>query len=334
MRKTKKFWISPSLYFICNVAAFYFYTVPGSSATIRSVLALFIVFSFWLFAVHFYIYKRKNSLLVARLKEYCRKVEADLEKALDSGQKKSKFIRNAYHEVRGQFWGVFVITRVLTKARQKGDTRNMNKMLTDLSNGCHNMQLLLTNILEYAKYESGISERPHYEAVDLRRNIAELIDIAQYAAGEKNIRIESYVTEDIPDYVACDRIKINQVMTNLINNAIKFSTPDSSIVVHLHKDTDRLRISIKDHGKGIPPAQLPYIFDAFVTERSRDNNTEGMGLGLYITRQLVTVLQGEINVDSKENAGSCFTVHLPITPFERLSEINYCPSAGGFKPYS
>ena len=208
----------------------------------------------------------------------------------------------------------------------------MNKMLSDLSNGCHNLQLLLTNILEYAKCESGISERPHYEAVDLRRNIAELIDIAQYAASEKNIRIESYVMEDIPDYVACDRIKINQVMTNLINNAIKFSRPDSSVVVHLHKDTDSWRISIKDQGKGISPTQLPYIFDAFFTERSERNNTEGMGLGLYITRQLVSVLQGEINVDSKENAGTCFTVHLPITPFERLSEINYCPSPGGLYP--
>src|ERR1700722_6427577 len=244
MRKTKALWVHLSLYFIFNAAAFYIYTIPGEDPVRQWLLALFVIFSFLFFAGHLYIHARKSDLLETQLKEYCRQVEADLKKELKSGQIKSQFIRNAYHEVQGQFWGVFVISSLLRKSRQKGFANNIYKMLEDLFNGCHNLQLLLTNILEYARYESGIPEGPRYEAIEIRRNMAELIDIAQYAATEKNIKIESHISEEIPDYIAYDRIKMNQVMTNLINNAVKFSARDSIIVILLDKDTDKWYISI------------------------------------------------------------------------------------------
>jgi signal transduction histidine kinase len=83
---------------------------------------------------------------------------------------------------------------------------------------------------------------------------------------------------------------------------------------------------VKDHGKGICPDKLPYIFDPFVTDKNRANNSEGVGLGLHITKQLVAALQGEIQVSSEENAGSCFTVYLPIIPFDTLREVLNFPS--------
>ena len=290
---------------------------PGIDSTQWSVYALLL----FLLAAFAYYFIKKNGRLITRLKDYSRKVETALEKEVSAGQKKTTFIRNAYHEVRGQFWGVFIIIKILAKAQQTGQIQNMNKMLGDLTNGCQNLQLLLTNILEYSKFESGISEMPLLEPVNLRLKIAGLIDLCQYAANEKNIRINYCATDDIPDYVACDGMKLTQVVINLINNAIKFSKPNTTIAVLLHKDFDRWRISVKDHGKGICPDRLPYIFDPFVTEKNTDNNWEGVGLGLHITKQLVTALQGEIQVSSEENAGSCFTVYLPIIPFETLREI-------------
>jgi len=252
-----------------------------------------------------------------------------LKRELEAGQIKSQFIRNAYHEVRGQFWGVYVISKLLRKGQQKGYASYLYKGLEDLSNGCHNLQLLLTNILEYARYESGIPEGPRYEAIKIRRNMAELIEIAQYAASEKNIKIESYISEEIPDYIAYDRIKMNQVMTNLINNAVKFSKPDSIIVVRLNKDTDKWHISIEDQGKGITRSKLPFIFDPFDNGKDRGGHSEGMGLGLYIVRQLVTALKGDIRVKSDEDTGSCFTVELPIIPFELLNEMALRPVPAG-----
>jgi signal transduction histidine kinase len=314
MRRTKAFWELIGLYFIVNAGTCFFYTITEPSTAVRWILVIVIVFFFLLFATQFYAYARKNTRLVATRDEYYRQLEEELRKQSEAGQKKTQFIRNAYHEVRSQFWGVFIISRILADAGQKGYVRDMNKMLSDLSNASGNLEMLLSNILDYARYESGVSEKPYYEAINLRQNLAELIDIARYAAREKNVRIDFQVSDEIPDRVVCDRVKINQVMTNLINNAVKFSNPASDIVLFLHKDANRWRISIKDQGKGIPPALLPNIFDLFVTTRHRDSDREGLGLGLYIVRQLVTALQGEITVHSEENAGSCFIVHLPILP--------------------
>jgi signal transduction histidine kinase len=316
MRNTKTFWVHLFLYFISNIGAFYFYVLSGQSAMGRLILALIIVFFFFLLATHFYVFSRTNALQAARMEGYCREAHADLKKEQQAGEKKTEFIRNAYHEVRGQFWGVFAISRVLSEMGQKRHQGNMNKMLGDLSAGCYQMQLLLSNILDYAKYDSGISEKLHYEVTDLRKNLAELIDIARYAAGEKNVRIESHISDEIPDEVTCDLVKFNQVVRNLINNAIKFSNPRSTIFVALQKDSDWWRISIKDQGKGIPPELLPFIFDLFVTTRTGDGTGEGLGLGLYITRKLVSTLQGQITVTSEENAGTCFIVSLPILPIE------------------
>jgi signal transduction histidine kinase len=316
MRNTKTFWVHLYLYFISNIGAFYFYVLSGQSAMGRWILALIIVFLFFLLAIHFYVYSRTNALLTAKMEEYCREAQGELKKEQQAGVKKTEFIRNAYHEVRGQFWGIFAISRVLSEIGQTRQLGNMNKMFRDLSSGCYQMQLVLSNILDYAKYDSGISEKLHYEVTDLRKNLVELINIARYAASEKNVRIESRITDEIPDYVTCDLVKFNQVVRNLINNAIKFSNPGSDIFVTVQRDNDWWRISIKDQGKGISPELLPYIFDLFVTTRSGDGIGEGLGLGLYIIRKLVSTLQGQIAVTSEENAGTCFIVSLPVLPIE------------------
>jgi signal transduction histidine kinase len=294
----------------------------GFSGTDPTPWSVYAIVLFVLAAVIYYAFE-KNGRLITTLKEYSRKVETELEKEVISGQKKTTFIRNAYHEVKGQFWGVFVLIKILMKAYQTDQIQNMNKMLGDLTNGCQNLQLLLTNILEYSKFESGIWERPFFEPVNLRSKIGGLIDLCQYAANEKNLQIDCYISDEIPDYVACDDMKLTQVVINLLSNAIKFSKPGTTIAVLLHKDFDRWRISVKDHGKGICPDKLPYIFDAFVTGKDRHNNTEGVGLGLHITKQLVAALQGEIQVNSEENAGSCFTVHLPIIQQKILCKEEY-----------
>ena len=286
-----------------------------------------VIFAFMLFllAAFVYYFVHKNAQNLRRLKEYSRKLEADLENEVISGQNKTKFIRNAYHEIRGQFWGVFIIIKVLARTQQTGQTQNMTRMLNDLTNGCQNLQLLLNNILEYSKFESGVSELPLLAPVDPRLQIRGVIEICQYAASERNIQITFRTADDVPDYVACDSMKLTQVAMNLINNAIKFSGPDTIISVTLQKVTNRWGISVRDQGKGISPDRLPYIFDPFVTSKYRDDNSDGVGLGLHITKHLVAALRGEIEVSSEENAGSCFTVYLPIIPIETLREVLSIP---------
>jgi signal transduction histidine kinase len=300
----------------------------GSSRMHSERWGIYALMLFLLVAFAYY-FVNKNGQLLRRLKEHSRKVETELEKEVISGQNKTKFIRNAYHEIRGQFWGVFIIIKVLAKSQRTGQTQNMSEMLNDLTNGCQNLQLLLNNVLEYSKFESGISELPLLEPVNPRLKVGGLIELCQYAANEKNIQITYRAADDLPDYVACDVMKLTQVVINLINNAIKFSKPDSVISVMLHKDLDRWHISVRDYGKGICPDRLPYIFDPFVNGKYRDNNSDGVGLGLHITKQLVAALQGEIEVSSEENAGSCFTVCLPILPIDTLRGGQNFPDTPG-----
>jgi len=301
------------------------------SGTTRMNSILWSVYSLMLFllAASAWYFVNKNGRLLCRLKEYSRKVETDLQKEVTSGQNKTKFIRNAYHEIRGQFWGVFIIIKVLAKSQRTDQTQNISNILNDLTNGCQNLQLLLNNILEYSKFESGILELPLLEPINPKLKIGGLIKFCQYAADEKNIQINYWAADDLPDYVACDGMKLTQVVLNLINNAIKFSKPDTIIGVMLQTDPDRWRISVSDHGKGICPDRLPYIFDPFMNGKYRDNNSNGVGLGLHITKQLVTALQGEIEVSSEENAGTCFTVYLPILPFDAVREVLNFPDPPG-----
>ena len=286
-------------------------------------------FMLFLLAAFAYYIVNKNGQLLRRLKEYSRKIATALEKEVISGQNKTKFIRNAYHEIRGQFWGVFMIIKILTKAQRTGQMQNMNKIVSDLADSCQNLQLLLNNILEYSKFESGISELPLLEPINPRLKIRGLIEFCQYEANEKNIQITYQAADDLPSYVACDVVKLTQVVLNLINNAIKFSEPGSIITIVLHSDVNRWHISVRDQGKGIRLDQLPYIFDPFVAAKYKDDNSGGVGLGLYITKQLVAALRGEIKVSSGENAGSCFTVYLPIIPFDKLRKVENFPDLPG-----
>ncbi len=284
-----------------------------------------------LLAAFCYYFVNKNAQVLRNLKEYSRKVETDLEKEVISGQNKTIFIRNAYHEINGQFWGVFTIIKIISRSQRTGQIQNMSEMINDLTNGCQNLQLLLNNILEYSKFESGILELPLLEPVNPRLKIGGLIGLCQYEANEKNMQITYRAADDLPDFVASDVVKLTQVVLNLINNAIKFSKPGTTIDVVLHNDIERWSISVSDRGKGICPDRLPYIFDLFLTGKYRDGNSDGVGLGLHITKQIVAALQGKIEVCSEENAGSCFTVYLPIVPLNTLKEtVNFPVPSGNY----
>lgn len=266
----------------------------------------------FLVAILFYLYARNTDKLLLNLKDYSKNIETNLTKEMISNQKKSKFIRNAYHEIRGHFWGVFVIIKILSKAQNQQEIKNIGKVLFDLNNGCQNLQMILSNILEYSKYDAGIMEKPLYEPVNLQLLISGLVDISRYAANEKSITIEYSTFGDIPSYIVCDRLKLTQVITNLMNNAVKFSKPNSSILIRLERENDSWKISIKDQGKGISPDRLKYIFDPFISERNSESNMEGVGLGLHITKHLVSILNGQISVSSAVDVGSCFIIHLPV----------------------
>ncbi|HVW62002.1 MAG TPA: HAMP domain-containing sensor histidine kinase [Puia sp.] len=269
----------------------------------------------------FYLYARNNSRLLNRLKQYSGQMEVNLEKEERENRMKTVFISNAYHEVRGSFFGVFVIIQILSEMEGIEKLQDWKKLICNLRSACENLKMVLNNILEYSKYSSGIHDQVYPEPVNLRLLIGTLVDIGQYSASERLVHIDLYVSGDIPEYVECDRLKITQIATNIISNAIKFTRRETNIRVRIEREGNYWKINVEDAGEGMNSEKIDRLFEQpFVTEKSSDQNREGVGLGLHITRHLVETLKGKITVSSKKGEGTSVTVYIPmVSPVEKIT---------------
>jgi len=261
----------------------------------------------------FYLYARNNSRLLHRLKDYSNQIEINLEKEEKENRMKTIFISNAYHEVRGSFFGVFVIIQILSEMESVEKVQDWKKLIYNLRAACENLKMVLNNILEYSKYSSGIHDQVYPEPVNVRLLLRNLVDIGQYSASEKKVHIDLQVADDIPEFIECDRLKITQIAINIISNAIKFTRKDSRVGVRVEKEGGYWTIYVEDAGEGMSNEKVERLFEQpFVTEKSIDQNREGVGLGLHITRHLVETLKGKISVLSWKGIGTRVTVFIPL----------------------
>jgi signal transduction histidine kinase len=276
----------------------------------------------FLVAILFYLYALNNNRLLIELKKHSKIIESNLEREKSLNVIKSQFIRNSYHEVKTQFAGVFLIIQVLASMKKEDAVARLDDVVSNLRSGCQTLHLVLTNILEYSKFEAGISQRALYEPINMIMTIDLIVNIFKYAANEKNVDIECQYSEDFEEYVISDKVKVIQIVTNLLHNAIKFSKPNTCIHVTLDKQDGFYKLSIQDQGSGIARDILGKMFtEPFITEKSV-NNEGGIGLGLHITREVVASLEGKIDVDSEIGKGATFTVSLPIVESARDARRN------------
>jgi signal transduction histidine kinase len=269
----------------------------------------------------FYLYARNNNRLLHRLKEYSGQIEVNLEKEEKENKMKTTFISNSYHEVRGSFFGVFVIIQILSEMESVEKLQDWKKLIYNLRSACENLKMVLNNILEYSKYSSGIHDQVYPEPVNVRLLIRNLVDIGQYSASEKTVMIELQVSDDIPEFVECDRLKVTQIATNIISNAIKFTRKESNVRVWVDRENIYWKINVEDAGEGMNNEKIEHLFEQpFVTEKNTDQNREGVGLGLHITKHLVETLKGKITVNSKKGIGTSITIFIPLAaPVERIA---------------
>ena len=178
---------------------------------------------------------------------------------------------------------------------------------------------LINGILEITKIESGtisVEARP----VDLKDFMAELKSDYMLPR-EKDVELIWDNAANLPTIIT-DRIKLKQIVTNLINNAIKFTDKGSvTISAKTSPDGQTLELHVADTGPGIPEELLPQVFDKFrQIDSATTRNYSGAGLGLYIVKNFVNLLGGAIDVRSKLGGGSVFTVRLAIAPDEKKSD--------------
>ncbi len=241
-------------------------------------------------------------------------VELDIAKkqALDASKAKSEFLANVSHEIRTPMNGVIGFCNLLLKTELSG---KQSEFLDTIKKSASGLLAIIDDILDFSKIEAGKMQLEK-TTIDIRELLEEVLTLLGPVAYLKNLELVNLVYEDIPLGIEGDDIRIKQVLTNLINNAIKF-TDSGSIVIRIMledaKDSELLlKIVVSDTGPGLSEAQQRILFQSFSqADTSTTRKFGGTGLGLAICKQLVKKMGGEIGIDSSQDNGADFWFTLP-----------------------
>jgi signal transduction histidine kinase/ActR/RegA family two-component response regulator len=240
---------------------------------------------------------------LAALDEQRRRAEA-------ANRAKSDFLANMSHELRTPLNAVIGFAEVM-QMPGGGDvlSRRQAEAVDQIQTAGRHLLALIEEVLDFAKIESG-KVSVSIEAIDPQDLAQGLHGSFKLAADRAGVSLEIVAAgEDIA--VRADHLRLKQVLSNLISNAIKYNRPNGTVRVEMRAALDRVLLSVADTGLGIPAHRMNDLFEPFERLGREGTGVEGAGLGLALTRRLVEAMSGELRVESRENLGSTFIVDLP-----------------------
>lgn len=260
-----------------------------------------------------------------------------LERAREADRLKDEFLANISHELRtplGAMIGFADLLRPLCSAPKQLD------YLDSLVHAGKTLSSIINDLLDLSKIAAG---RLELESVPFRLHtlISQAHSVAGWNAEEKGVALSEQIDDDVPDVLLGDPLRLQQIVINLVNNAIKF-TPAGSVRVQISvgsREGDRigLVLRVRDTGIGMRPEQIQALFKPFSqTDASISRRFGGTGLGLTISKRLVELMGGRIEVESEEGAGSEFAAHIPFQQTDQVPapETPAPAKAGGATRYA
>lgn len=244
------------------------------------------------------------------LNEQNRNLETKTLEVEQANRLKSEFLSNMSHELRTPLNSIMALSRTLIMQAKDKLNEEENSYLEIVERNGSNLLQLINDILDLSKIEAGKMD-VYPRQIQLNPILKLIKENIEPLAKQKGIKLSVNCSKDLPDFDS-DEVRLNQILTNLVSNAVKF-TEKGKVVVSAFHNKEQIKIEVKDTGIGISSKNLESIFDEFrQIDGSSSRQYEGTGLGLAIVNKLATMLGGEISVKSEVDKGSCFTVTLPL----------------------
>ena len=248
------------------------------------------------------------------IKDLSRELQEVTRRLKESEALKSHFISNISNEIINPFTSILGLSKAILSV-EKHDWKKVVSMVALFHGEAFTLDFQLRNIFVAAKIEAG-EIQPNIAKVNIRSLIQTVIDSFNIVARKMNIEIDLQFNIEYGFgknfYFKTDSEKLKLIVSNLVNNALKYSYKESKIIVTVWMDEEVLHMSVQDYGTGISEKNQKVIFERFKRLDSGINSiNRGHGLGLSITKALLDVLGGSIEIQSRKGEGSTFSVMLP-----------------------
>ncbi|MBN2895111.1 MAG: response regulator [Campylobacterales bacterium] len=243
--------------------------------------------------------------------------------AVAAGEAKEHFLSNMSHEIRTPLNAILGFVALL---QEEVSSERHRQFLNIISNSGENLLSIINDILDFSKLQNGeftIEPRPF----NIHEQLSKTLEIFVPAAQEREITLLSYFDPSIPHILHADILRLKQIVSNFISNAIKFSHPYAHVEVRVSCRDAHLNIDVRDWGIGLKAEDIERIFDPFSqVHASMDRIYGGTGLGLSICKKLAERMGGSIKVASRLGEGSTFSLELPVGVGEYSSQYLFDPT--------
>jgi len=259
--------------------------------------------------------KTFNVELELKIKERTRELEIALQTAEAASRAKSEFLSNMSHELRTPLTAVIGFSQMLQEEYFGGLNNKQQEYVKDILEAGQHLLTLINDVLDLAKVEAGKMEL-EITRFDVKRLIEDTLLMINEKALKHNIRIETVLPDDGDGLtLTADRLRIKQVLLNLLSNSVKFTPEGGSITLEARREPGEIQFSVADTGIGIDPEYQKRIFEVFFQAQSSiTDKTPGTGLGLALCKRFVEMHGGNIWFTSNgKGQGTRFTFSIPVS---------------------